>query len=119
MPQLDLQSRLANLPLKDSEGYITDEGEEAREQIIINENSLESNDIDECDEAMSDSNSIINKNAQINIAINCGKSGDGWFIISNIVGDSEDPFESMKQAMEKLKCRYALARIVHIKSMRK
>lgn len=31
LPSLDLQSRLAGLPLKDNDGYVTDYGEEAVE----------------------------------------------------------------------------------------
>lgn len=34
LPSLDLQSRLVGLPLKDSDGYITDYGEEALESDI-------------------------------------------------------------------------------------
>lgn len=34
LPQVDLYSRLVDVPLKDSDGYITDQGEEASEFIV-------------------------------------------------------------------------------------
>lgn len=107
LPQLDLKSRLANLPLKDPEGYITDDGEEAQEQIIDTENNLEQ-DIDENEEAFTNTTITYNHNTDINTVINYGKSRDGWLWIGNITGNSEDPYESSKEAMKKLKCRYAL-----------
>lgn len=105
LPQLDLDDRLAHLPLKNSEGYITDDGEEAVELIMNSGNNVD-NDIDECEEALSDI--IINEDTQVEITINHSKSGDGWCCISNITGNSEDPHTSMTEAMDNLKCRYAL-----------
>lgn len=107
LPQLDLDGRLANLPLKDSEGYITDDGEDAVELIMNSENNVDNETIDECEEALSET--IINDDNIVELKLNHNKSGDGWCWISNITGTSEDPQVSMTEAMENLKCRYALA----------
>lgn len=113
LPPLDLISRMANLPLKDSDGYITDEGEEAMEKNNDeNVHDEESNDINNVSNNKEIEYSTSNENAYIKTAVNFGKSGFGWLWIGSIQGNAEDPIEAIKQAMENLKCRYALPLII-------
>lgn len=105
LPQLDLSSRMANLPLKDSDGYITDEGEEAVEKSNDEIIDDESNNISDNEKIEYNSS---NEEAYTKTAVNYGKSGYGWLWIGSIQGNAEDPIEAIKQAMENLKCRYAL-----------
>lgn len=106
LPALDLKGRLASLPLKNSEGYITDDGEEAVEQLLNNTNNGDT-DVDDCEEAILSTSIISNENVQLDMTINHSKSGDGWLWISNVTGNSEDPYDAMLKAVENLKCRYA------------
>lgn len=39
--------------------------------------------------------------------INSVKSGNGWVWIGGIKGESKNPYEAIKEAMDKLTCRYA------------
>lgn len=39
--------------------------------------------------------------------INSVKSGNGWLLVGGIHGTSENPYEAVREAMDKLKCRYA------------
>ncbi|KRT83502.1 hypothetical protein AMK59_3151, partial [Oryctes borbonicus] len=98
LPPLDLQNRLSALPLKDSDGYVTDYGEEATEMV----------DNEEINEEVSNSANVNIEDTTLEIKdicqnINSAKSGNGWLWIGGIHGTSENPYEAMKEAMEKLK----------------
>nr|XP_022904819.1 diphthine--ammonia ligase [Onthophagus taurus]XP_022904820.1 diphthine--ammonia ligase [Onthophagus taurus] len=97
LPPLDLTHRLAGLPLKDSDGYVTDYGEEATENEEIEP------EID----TIKESSTLIKYNPDfinINQKINSVKCSNGWLWISGCTGESDDPKEAIKNALEKLKC---------------
>ncbi|CAH2013707.1 unnamed protein product [Acanthoscelides obtectus] len=97
LPPLDLMDRLAGLPLKDSDGYVTDHGEEAYE--------FNDNEADEQDE----------RSEKCNVEMCCtppnivqqatsGKSKQGWLWIGGVQGKSSKPLEAMQEATDILKC---------------
>ncbi|XP_057655168.1 uncharacterized protein LOC130893248 [Diorhabda carinulata] len=92
LPALDLQSRLEGLPLKDSNGYVTDHEEEAFQYI---ENDTE-------DESTVNSDYVVNYNYTsdgiIQEASSVG-SREGWILVGGIQGTSRNAAESMAEAM--------------------
>ncbi|XP_030768163.1 diphthine--ammonia ligase [Sitophilus oryzae] len=97
LPALDLQSRLQGLPLKDSYGYILEDGEEILEL---------SNEEDETENSFLLASEI----PQINIKPcliqqpHYGKSKDGWLWIGGIQGLASNPEEALEEAIDKIKC---------------
>lgn len=92
LPHLDLQSRLSGLPLKDSDGYVTDYGVEASD--FSDEDSMKS---------FEDASISLETIEQDPLS---AQSRDGWVFVGGIQGRSEDYSEAMKEATGKLKCRY-------------
>lgn len=92
LPQLNFYNRLKNVPLSDSDGYITDHGEEATEFL---------------DDNTSSANETIAQTETINTINYCPEfsivSNDGWLWISGLCGNSESCEEALKMALEKLK----------------
>lgn len=102
LPQLDLSGRFANLPIKDSDGYITDQAEEATET-------------DETDTVKSDE-AIVNSSPNTEstpIISNCNihsldkhaaKSNDGWLYMTNLTGNigTTDQRTALTEALDKL-----------------
>lgn len=107
LPPLDLDDRLKGLPLKDSDGYITDQGEEA---LNLNEEQDDEDvevEIIENDTESSVKPSTIEKSC-INQSATSVKSVDGWLWIGGVhVTARADPYTSMIEAMCILQCRYA------------
>ncbi|KAI4462634.1 hypothetical protein MML48_4g00017527 [Holotrichia oblita] len=97
LPSLDLQNRLNGLPLKDSDGYVTDYGEEA---IDLVENELHE-EVPTDDDAQVEN--VILENKEVYQDINSVKSANGWLLVGGIHGTSENPSEAIKEAMDKLK----------------
>ncbi|XP_018322343.1 diphthine--ammonia ligase [Agrilus planipennis] len=97
LPVLDLKERLKGIPVKDSDGYITDYGEEAVELVINdsqqNEIAVKEQDNVDCNERyyapISNYSSV--------------KSVDGFIWINNLTGNSNEPAEALSEALEKLK----------------
>ncbi|KAI4462631.1 hypothetical protein MML48_4g00020204 [Holotrichia oblita] len=102
LPSLDLQNRLNGLPLKDSDGYVTDYGEEA---IDLVENELHE-EVPTDDDAQVEN--VILENKEVYQDINSVKSANGWLLVGGIHGTSENPSEAIKEAMDKLKCSEVL-----------
>ncbi|KAJ8947693.1 hypothetical protein NQ318_001531 [Aromia moschata] len=98
LPPLDLHSRLKGLPLKDSDGYVTDQGEEAFDVIENDEELLKEEDI-----AANCNNEVNYTSANVTQRPVYVKSKDGWLWMGGIQGSSPDPFEAMSEAMSILK----------------
>nr|CAH7744208.1 unnamed protein product [Callosobruchus chinensis] len=96
LPPLDLLDRLAGLPLKDSDGYVTDEGEEAFKSV--------ENDADElaCPENCNEEVYFAPPNI-VQVATS-GRSKQGWLWIGGVQGKSFLPLEAMEEATDILKC---------------
>lgn len=94
LPQLDLTGRLSGLQIKDSDGYVTDPGEDAVAET------------ETAEESISDGNGKETfDNEEINQTENTSRSGDGWLWIGGITGVSDNnPEEAFTKAMDKLKC---------------
>ncbi|KAB0799176.1 hypothetical protein PPYR_07056 [Photinus pyralis] len=92
LPQLNFYSRLKNVPLSDSDGYITDHGEEATEFVDDNTSSA--------DETVAHTVTI--KTVSCCPELNA-VSNDGWLWISGLCGNSASCEEALKMALEKLK----------------
>ncbi|XP_018564791.1 diphthine--ammonia ligase [Anoplophora glabripennis] len=99
LPALDLHSRLEGLPLKDSDGYVTDQGEEAFE-IIENEE-----DEPKYNETATNSSEVnyLNETIAQRPTITTKKSKEGWLWLGGVQGTSLDPSEAMDEAMSILK----------------
>lgn len=104
LPPLDLNQRLAALPLKDSDGYVTDIGEEATE---FTDDGVQ---IDTPEEA-GDFDCVTATYTGYVFPHFSAKSGDGWLWIGGLSSQSENPLDAMREVMDKLQCRYA-----HIRS---
>ncbi|KAK5643599.1 hypothetical protein RI129_007444 [Pyrocoelia pectoralis] len=92
LPQLNLYSRLKNVPLTDSDGYITDHGEEAIE--FLNDDGESSEENASHFDASNRSSYFPDLSAE---------SNDGWLWISGLGGNSENCEEALTMALEKLK----------------
>lgn len=95
LPPLDLTGRLDSLPLKDSDGYVTDYGVEA----------FDFNEDDDLDSVVQ--NDTFDMTTSLKQTPVATKSSDGWLWIGGIQGDSPDSETAMQQAMDTLQCRYA------------
>ena len=100
LPNLDLQRRLSGLPLKDSDGYITDYGVEASDFSDDDDKSVKS-----IEDGCVSSETLEQEARPV-------KSADGWLWISGIQGRAPDFREAMQEATRTLKCRYATDVIV-------
>lgn len=100
LPVLDLSARLNGLPLKDSDGYITDYG------IDACDSSESEDDADGDDRNVLELNNACHSEAieQKPLAV---KSLNGWVWIGGIQGHGNDIREAMRDANIKLTCRYA------------
>ncbi|CAG9835836.1 unnamed protein product [Diabrotica balteata] len=96
LPALDLQSRLEGLPLKDSDGYVTDQEEEefkpidndADDETVLNSGSTECSSYSS-EEFLQEVSSVYNR--------------EGWLLIGGVQGTSSNAFEAMAEAMSILK----------------
>lgn len=101
LPQLDLSGRFANLPIKDSDGYITDQAEEATEndQAETIENGA-SNTLPPHTET-----TLIISNCNIHsLDKHFAKSNDGWLYMTNLTGNigTTDQRTALTEALDKL-----------------
>ncbi|VEN42231.1 unnamed protein product [Callosobruchus maculatus] len=97
LPPLDLLDRLAGLPLKDSDGYVTDEGEEAFKSTENEADELVCSENSNAEDCFTPPNIVQEATS--------GKSKQGWLWISGVQGNSSNPSEAMEQATDILKCR--------------
>ncbi|CAG9819509.1 unnamed protein product [Phaedon cochleariae] len=103
LPALDLHSRLEGLPLKDSDGYVTDQSEEAFEVL---ERALEEDEEERIPNPPTNNVNYVPLNIfQKPTSV---KSKDGWLWIGGIQGNSSDSLESMYQAMNILKLELSI-----------
>nr|XP_023013166.1 diphthine--ammonia ligase [Leptinotarsa decemlineata] len=102
LPALDLQGRLEGLPLKDSDGYVTNQGQGPFD--------ITEDDIDDLQTSSGDASinsityfpeNIIQKALSI-------RSRNGWLWIGGIQGTSSDAYEAMNEAMSILKSELSL-----------
>ncbi|KAJ8919563.1 hypothetical protein NQ315_002185 [Exocentrus adspersus] len=100
LPALDLHSRLEGLPLRDSDGYVTDQGEEAFE-IIENEED-ESKPCETAENSLEHPVSCLTETVPQKPTVT-KKSRDGWLGLGGIQGSSSNPQEAMDEAMSILK----------------
>ncbi|KAF5286755.1 hypothetical protein FQA39_LY04178 [Lamprigera yunnana] len=91
LPHLNLDDRLSNVPLRNSNEFITDQSEE---NILIPPDDIQSQD---------------EKIFTYNIEdlpfdkLTCQPSNDGWLCIGVLCGNTENCEECLKEALEKLK----------------
>jgi diphthine-ammonia ligase len=95
LPALDLQGRLSGLPLKDSDGYVTDYGVEACD-FSDDDDDYDDDSIKSVDNASVGFETV----EQDAVAV---KSSDGWLCIGGVQGRSTDFREAMEEAARKLK----------------
>ncbi|KAF5289904.1 hypothetical protein FQR65_LT11715 [Abscondita terminalis] len=93
LPQINLNDRLSNVYLKDSNKYITECGEDA---IVIIED-----DIPDSSYGRYDVNEFKHLNFEHELTY-C-KSKNGWLWIGGLRGNSDDGEEALQEALEKLK----------------
>ncbi|KAJ8986079.1 hypothetical protein NQ317_003373 [Molorchus minor] len=98
LPPLDLFSRLEGLPLKDSDGYVTDQEEEAFDVIEKLEDIPSGEDV-----TMNFNDNVTYTSPTVNQKPVHAKSKDGWLWMGGIQGNSPDPLEAMTEAMSTLK----------------
>jgi hypothetical protein len=98
LPALDLQGRLSGLPLKDSDGYVTDYGVEACD-FSDDDDDYDDDSIKSVDNASVGFETV----EQDAVAV---KSSDGWLCIGGVQGRSTDFREAMEEAARKLKCSH-------------
>lgn len=48
-----------------------------------------------------------NESSSLDQPLNFSKNSNGWLWVGALHGNNENPQEAMKEALEKLKCRYA------------
>ncbi|EFA02050.1 uncharacterized protein LOC663632 [Tribolium castaneum] len=89
LPLLDLQDRLSGLPLKNSDGYVTDYGVEASDFSD-----------DESVNSLENATVTLETIEQEPMGV---KSRDGWLCIAGIQGRSSDFRQAMEEAAAKLK----------------
>lgn len=99
LPALDLNSRLKDLPLKDSDGYVTDQGED-----VIANTDLTNDEIDNSD---GNSNNSPVERSFIQQDSTSVESSDGWVFVGGIQSQLEDPALAMQEVMSVLKCKLA------------
>ncbi|XP_045479271.1 diphthine--ammonia ligase [Harmonia axyridis] len=86
LPVLDLHERLQNLPLKDCDGYVTDQGEDVKE---LNEDDLDS----DSEPTMTLDRVVLNSSGIQNSSVH--QACSGWLWIGGIRGEFEgNPMEN-------------------------
>ncbi|XP_044748172.1 diphthine--ammonia ligase [Coccinella septempunctata] len=93
LPVLELHDRLRNLPLKDSDGYVTDQGEDIKE---LNEDELDSDSVSQC--KMTIDTVVQKSSAKQNLSVH--QAGNGWLWIGGIRGELDG--NPMENAISKL-----------------
>ncbi|CAG9856277.1 unnamed protein product [Phyllotreta striolata] len=97
LPALDLQDRLEGLPLKTSDGFVTDQ-----EEDIFKSHE----DIDEVQNDITPSGNVDGSFVSENVvqeATSAYSEKEGWLFAGGIQGTSNNAFDAMKQALSVLK----------------
>lgn len=98
LPVLSLEDRLLGLPLLDSNGYVTDQGEDV---IDLKEDEIDADGAILCTQTVSP------KLSTIEPCLNFGKSEFGWLHIGGLSSKNQNTVEAVEEIMLKLK--YVLA----------
>lgn len=117
LPILDLKARMNGLPIKDSEGYITNDEEETvniADESKVDDKAAEdaltgaTKSEEEIKTDITTDSLLIAANSVSKQPCISGKSGDGWLWIGGVVGESDDNEDAsnletpVKKAVDKL-----------------
>lgn len=99
-----MRDRLSSISLKDSDGYITDPGEEATEII---EEEIVVNEIEEETDNTTDLTYLNGEQTIVEHPVMHAVTSTGWMWCGGVAGYGDTMEEGMENALEKLQSRYA------------